>query len=95
MSALVLFLYLGEKYLTEMKTITRVTMIQIIMMIMTTGIIMRIGSAILVVVIVSVVVVLVSDSDVMGGGVVFRMLSGGQVRLARSPQQGAPRWMLG
>ncbi len=79
MLTLVLFLYLEEKYLTEIKTITRVIMMQMMEMTMTTGIIMRIGSAILVVVIVSVAVVLVSDSDVMGGGVVLRMLSGGQV----------------
>ena len=79
MSALVLFLYLGDKYLTEMKTIMMVIMMQIMEITMTTGIIMRIRSAILEVII---VVALVTDSDVMGGGVMLRMLSGGQVVLA-------------
>ncbi len=82
MSALVLFLYLGEKYLTEMKTIMMVIMMQIMEMITTTGIIMWIGSTLPLVVILLLVVdtsVLVSDSDVMGADVVFWMLFGGEV----------------
>ncbi len=42
MSALVLFLYLGEKYLTEMKTIMMVTMMQIMEIAITTGAIMMV-----------------------------------------------------
>ncbi len=76
MLTLVLFLYLEEKYLTEIKTITRVTMMQMMEMTMTTGIIMRIGSAILVVIIVSIIVVLVTGFGAMDG---VRMLSDGQV----------------
>ncbi len=79
MSALVLFLYLGDKYLTEMKTIMMVIMMQIMEMITTTGIIM--STLLLVVILLSVVdtFVLVSDSDVMGADVVFWMLFGGEV----------------
>ncbi len=82
MSALVLFLYLGEKYLTEIKTIMMVIMMQIMEMITTTGIIMWIGSTLPLVVKLLLVVdtsVLVSDSDVMGDDVVFRMIFGGEV----------------
>ncbi len=79
MSALVLSLYLGDKYLTEIKTIMMVIMMQIMEMIPTTGIIMWIGSTLVILLLVVDTSVLVSDSDVMGADVVFRMIFGGQV----------------
>ncbi len=42
MSALVLFLYLGEKYIREMKTIMIVIMMQIMEIAITTGAIMMV-----------------------------------------------------
>ncbi len=79
MSALVLFLYLGDKYLTEMKTIMMVIMMQIMEMITTTGIIMWIGFTLPLLLLVVDTLVLVSDSDVMGVDVVFWMFFGGEV----------------
>ncbi len=88
MSALMLFLYLGEKYLTEMKTIMMVIMMQIMEIAIATGdnIIMVIldpsVSSVLPMVIVipvglgNVIVVLRYDPDVIGVDADLVLLSG-------------------
>ncbi len=62
MSALVLFLYLGEKYLTEIKTIMMVIMMQVMEIAIATGHIILI----LPLVVVVPVVIVVSDPVVIG-----------------------------
>ena len=87
MSALMLFLYLGEKYLTEMKTIMMVIMMQIMEIAITTGDIMMVildhsVSSVLPMVIVipvglgNVIVVLRYDPDVIGVDADLVLLSG-------------------
>ncbi len=87
MSALVLFLYLGDKYLTEMKTIMMVIMMQIMEIAITTGDTMMVildhsVSSVLPMVIVipvglgNVIVVLRSDLDVIGVNADLVLLSG-------------------